>query len=62
MRLAVELAADVEVPDILEGALAHGAEEAFGVDGLAADLDKDTAEKENYELEIFNNSGNTRVS
>ena len=34
-----------KLTDILQRALAHGAGEALGVDGTAADLDKDTAEK-----------------
>ena len=41
-----------KLTDILQRALAYGAGEALGVDGTAADLDEDTAEKTEYELEI----------
>ena len=42
--LAVEPSLDVEVTDVLQGAVAGGADEALGVEGLARDLHEDAAE------------------
>ena len=47
-HLAVELAADVEVADVLEGLVASGAHEAAGAARLAGDLAEDAAVKKKY--------------
>ena len=47
-RLAVELAADVEVADVLEGLVARRAHEAAGAARLAGDLAEDAAVKKKY--------------